>query len=134
MFQFFLWIINIGNIRPFWHRKVYIKTCLSSKYMWILTIFFYDFLCQNVLIPLSPKISQRAKRAKLYTTISRRTTFSPNPRLVEEATCFTFFAPWYGSNWTTQPYVSGRTQMLSPTQMGLLLINCYYHEFGNTES
>ena len=96
--------------------------------------FFSDFLCQNMLIPLSPKISQGAKRAKLYTTISRRTTFSPNPHLVEEATCFTFFTPWYSSNWTTQSYVSARTQMLSPTQMGLLLINCYYHEFGNTES
>ena len=30
--------------------------------------------------------------------ISRRTTFSPNPYLVEEATCFPFFAPCYGLN------------------------------------
>ena len=45
-------------------------------------------------------------------SISCRTTFSPNPHLVKELTCFPFFAPWYGLNWTTYPYVPAtRTQI-----------------------
>ena len=31
--------IYIGNIRAFWHRKLYIKTYYSSKSLWILIIF-----------------------------------------------------------------------------------------------
>ena len=43
---------------------------------------------------LSINISKLAVGVKH--SITRRTTFSPNPHLKEEATCFPFFAPQYG--------------------------------------
>ena len=56
MFQFFLWIIYIGNFRTFWHRK--------------LTVFLPNFWVNSFLIPPGPRIPQWAKcpnTSKLYT-------------------------------------------------------------------
>ena len=49
--------IYTGNIRTFWHRKLYMKPCYCSKSLWILTIFLVWFLSQNLLISPSSKIS-----------------------------------------------------------------------------
>ena len=74
MFQFVLWIMYryIGNIRTFWNKKLYMKTCYSSKSLWILTIsLVWFFWAQNVSILPSLNISQGAKcfnTPKLYTT------------------------------------------------------------------
>ena len=41
-----------GNIRTFWHRKLWMKTWYSSKSLWILSIPCMLFWAQNVWIPL----------------------------------------------------------------------------------
>ena len=52
--------IYIGNISTFWHRKLYLKTCYSSKYLSIIAIFLYYFLipkCVNT--PKSKNVPDR---------------------------------------------------------------------------
>ena len=55
------------------------------------------YCCVNVV---NSKVRKLTKRYEIviHIFISHRTKFSPNPHLVEEATCFPFCIPWYGSS------------------------------------
>ena len=47
--------IYIGNISTFWHRKLYLKTCYSSKCLSIIAIFLYYFLIPKCVNTPKPK-------------------------------------------------------------------------------
>ena len=47
----FLCIIYIGNIKTFWHGKLYMKTCYSSKSLWVLLVLYLSPKCSNTPRP-----------------------------------------------------------------------------------
>ena len=93
--------------------------CLSRTIAHLRNLFLLSTPVAQML--LTPRwVSRRKHVTWLFITvggthpINRRTTFSPYLHLVEEATYFPFFTPWYGSNymplyrygygyWTIQP-------------------------------
>ena len=93
--------------------------CLSPTIAHLRNLFLLSTPVAQML--LTPRwVSRRKHVTWLFITvggthpINRRTTFSPYLHLVEEATYFPFFTPWYGSNymplyrygygyWTIQP-------------------------------
>ena len=92
-------------------------------------LFLLSIPVARMLLTPNSKVGKQTKRCEKVTiniwklkvgvkhSISRRTTFSPNPHLVEETTCFLFFAPWCDLNWTIKAYVSAkRTQIYIPLE------------------
>ena len=68
-------------IKTFWRRLLKTKTKTSSRCLHQDECFLANILKQTV---------------KVKHSISRRSTFSPNPYLEDKTTCFPFFASWYG--------------------------------------
>ena len=63
--------ICIENKRTFWHKKLYMKNCYSSKSLWIFAIFLSDFLSSKCFNSTNFQSILRVKcfnAPKLYTT------------------------------------------------------------------
>ena len=71
--------------------------CLTLMILHLHNLFLWSTPAARML--LTPRWVSRCEIV-IHIFISRRTTFSPNPHLVEETTCFPFFTPWYDLSWT----------------------------------
>ena len=65
--------------------------CLSPITVHLLNLFLLSATCLNVINSKVGKQTERYEIGKHF--ISRKTTFSPNSDIAEEATCFPFFTP-----------------------------------------
>ena len=85
MFQFFFWIIYIESIRAFLHRKLYTKTCYSSKSLWIFLELFLRWKCLNTPKPKNTPGEKCPDTPNLHTTgvflsiLQNFTFFTENP-------------------------------------------------------